>query len=50
MEIENTNISETLETLENLRTVVKIRAYGVSNETPWGTMRFLSFAAKNGWD
>jgi len=50
VEIDNTNISETLETLENLRKVGKIRAYGVSNETPWGVMKYLSFAEKNGFE
>jgi predicted acyl esterase len=43
-------IPDTLETLENLRKDGKIRAYGVSNETPWGVMRYLSFAEKNGWE
>ena len=43
-------IPETLEALENLRKDGKIRAYGVSNETPWGVMRYLSFAEKNGWE
>ncbi len=48
-EIENAKIPETLETLENLRKDGKIRAYGVSNETPWGVMQYISFAEKNGW-
>ena len=48
-EIENTKIPETLETLENLKKDGKIRAYGVSNETPWGVMQYISFAEKNGW-
>ena len=49
-ETENVAIPDTLETLENLRKDGKIRAYGVSNETPWGVMRYLSFAEKNGWE
>ena len=49
-EIENVKIPETLETLENLKSDGKIRAYGVSNETPWGVMQYISFAEKNGWE
>ena len=49
-EIENAKIPETLETLENLRKDGKIRAYGVSNETPWGVMQYLSIAEKNGYE
>jgi len=48
-EIENAKIPETLETLENLKKDGKIRTYGVSNETPWGVMQYISFAEKNGW-
>ena len=48
-EIENAKISETLETLETLKKDGKIRTYGVSNETPWGVMQYISFAEKNGW-
>ena len=48
-ETDNAKIPEILEVLENLRKDGKIRAYGVSNETPWGVMRYLSFAEKNGW-
>jgi len=49
-ETDNAKIPETLEVLENLMKVGKVRAYGVSNETPWGVMRYLSFAEKNGWE
>ncbi len=49
-ETENAEISETLKVLENLRKEGKIRAYGVSNETPWGVMQYLSFAEKNCWE
>ena len=40
------------ETLEGLAAVVKggkARFIGVSNETPWGTMQYLSIAEKRGW-
>jgi len=47
---ENVEISETLETLEKLRKAGKIRAFGISNETPWGVMRYLSLAENNGWE
>ena len=43
----NAKIPETLEVLENLRKDGKIRSYGVSNETPWGIMQYISFAEKN---
>ena len=49
-ESENADISETLETLEKLRKAGKIRAFGISNETPWGVMRYLGLAEKNGWE
>ena len=49
-ETDNAKILETLEALENLKKDGKIRAYGVSNETPWGVMQYLSFAEKNGWE
>ncbi|MBU2995666.1 aldo/keto reductase [Cellulophaga baltica] len=35
------NIHQVLETLRNLVAEGKIRKVGLSNETPWGTMRFL---------
>ncbi|WP_297791680.1 aldo/keto reductase [uncultured Eudoraea sp.] len=35
------NIHQVLETLRDLITEGKIRHVGLSNETPWGTMRFL---------
>ncbi len=49
-DIENVEISETLETLEKLRQAGKIRAFGISNETPWGVMHYLSLAEKNDWE
>jgi aryl-alcohol dehydrogenase-like predicted oxidoreductase len=39
-----TPIEETLEVLEELVTAGKVRTIGLSNETPWGTMRFLALA------
>jgi len=38
------NIAEVVQTLNDLVKEGKIRAYGLSNETPWGVMRFLSEA------
>lgn len=42
------NILESIETLNDLIKVGKIRHYGLSNETPWGMYRFLSLADKHG--
>ncbi len=42
--VDNTN--EVLTTLDNLIKQGKIRNIGVSNETPWGTMRFLEESKK----
>ncbi|NCA71651.1 MAG: NADP(H)-dependent aldo-keto reductase [Sphingobacteriia bacterium] len=39
---------ETLEVLADLITAGKVRAVGVSNETPWGLMRFLNLAEQTG--
>ena len=44
-----TPIEETLEALDVLVQAGKVRHVGLSNETPWGTMRFLELAEKNGW-
>jgi len=44
-EEETTPIEETLEALDRLVQAGKVRAVGVSNETPWGVMRHL-FAAE----
>lgn len=41
------NIYETLKTLEKLRQEGKIRHIGLSNETPWGVMKFLEIAKKH---
>ena len=37
-------IEETLKVLDDLVTAGKVRAVGLSNETPWGVMRFLGLA------
>lgn len=41
-------LEETLEVLGDLVARGKVRAIGVSNETPWGLMRFVSAAEKLG--
>lgn len=41
-------LEETLEVLGDLVKQGKIRAVGISNETPWGLMRYLSAAGKPG--
>ena len=40
------NYEEILETLNNLVQQGKIRTYGLSNETPWGTMKYMEAAKK----
>jgi aryl-alcohol dehydrogenase-like predicted oxidoreductase len=40
---------ETLTVLDELVRAGKIRHVGLSNETPWGAMRFLALAERNGW-
>lgn len=42
------NFLEVLETMEELRKAGKIRHIGLSNETAWGTMKWLEIAEKNG--
>ncbi|MEM9888718.1 MAG: NADP(H)-dependent aldo-keto reductase [Bacteroidota bacterium] len=42
------NIAEVLQTLDGLVKAGKIRHYGLSNETPWGTMRYLYLADQLG--
>ncbi|WP_196895522.1 aldo/keto reductase [Aureivirga marina] len=44
------NFSEIIETLEGFKKEGKIRHFGVSNETPWGLMRFCEEARKNDWE
>jgi aryl-alcohol dehydrogenase-like predicted oxidoreductase len=44
-----TAIEETLEVLDDFVRRGQIRHIGISNETPWGTMRFLQLAEERGW-
>ncbi len=41
------NFLTILQTLQELKSAGKIRYIGLSNETPWGTMRFLQLAEKH---
>ncbi len=45
---DGTPLEETLDALAAQVTAGKVRAIGVSNETPWGVMRFLHIAARRG--
>lgn len=42
-------IEETLNVLNDFVKQGKIRHIGISNETPWGVMQYLSLAEKNNW-
>ena len=42
-------IEETLEVLNDLVKAGKVRHIGVSNETPWGIMRFLQTSEQHNW-
>lgn len=44
-----TPLEETLEALDEQVKAGKIRHIGLSNETPWGTMKFLQLAEQRGW-
>jgi len=44
-----TPLEETLEALDEQVRAGKIRHIGLSNETPWGTMKFLQLAESRGW-
>lgn len=44
----STPIEETLDALAELVQAGKVRAVGLSNETPWGLMRFLHLAEQKG--
>ena len=46
---EYTPIEETLGALHELVQEGKIRHIGLSNETPWGTMKYLQLAEQHGW-
>lgn len=41
------NFLDVLETLRDIQQAGKIRHFGISNETPWGTMRYLQEADKH---
>lgn len=43
-----TPIEETLRALEELVAAGKVKTIGLSNETPWGTMKFLELADREG--
>lgn len=44
-----TLLEDTLEALDEQVKAGKIRHIGLSNETPWGTMKFLQLAESRGW-
>ncbi|NQD93072.1 NADP(H)-dependent aldo-keto reductase [Pseudomonas sp. CrR25] len=44
-----TPLEDTLEVLDEQVRAGKIRHVGLSNETPWGTMKFLQLAELRGW-
>ena len=44
-----TPLEETLAALMELMQEGKIRHYGLSNETPWGTMKVIQLAQAKGW-
>lgn len=44
------NIAEVLQVLNALKQEGKIRHYGLSNETPWGAMRFVAEAKRLGFE
>ncbi|MDY7566434.1 NADP(H)-dependent aldo-keto reductase [Pseudomonas sp. RTC3] len=46
---EFTPLEDTLEALDAQVKAGKIRHIGLSNETPWGTMKFLELAQSRGW-
>ncbi len=47
-ELDRTPIEETLTVLGEFVKAGKVRAIGISNETPWGTMQWLNMAEKLG--
>ncbi|RMH85402.1 aldo/keto reductase [Pseudomonas sp. AOB-7] len=48
-EADFTPLEETLQVLDEQAKAGKIRHIGLSNETPWGTMKFLQLAESRGW-
>jgi len=49
VEEDSVPIEDTLHTLNELVEAGKIRYIGISNETPWGVMQYLSIAEKKRW-
>ena len=45
-----TPIEETLEAMSDLVRSGRVRYIGISNETPWGTNKYLSLAKENGFE
>lgn len=45
---EMTPIEETLEALKEIKRQGKVKEFGVSNETPWGVMKYLELARTKG--
>lgn len=43
-----TPLQETLEALKEVQQSGKVRYFGLSNETPWGTMKYLELAKQHG--
>ena len=48
-DVQTVSILESLEALDQLQKEGKIRHYGLSNETPWGVIKFLTIAKENGF-
>jgi aryl-alcohol dehydrogenase-like predicted oxidoreductase len=48
-ETKSTSIEETLSVLHDFVQSGKVRYIGISNETPWGLMQYLTLAKKNNW-
>lgn len=48
-EADFTELEETLEVLDEEIKAGRIRHIGLSNETPWGTMKYLQLADSRGW-
>ena len=48
-ESETTPISETLEVLSDFVSSGKVRYIGISNETPWGAMQYLTLSQQHQW-
>lgn len=48
-DLDATPIEETLEVLAGLVDKGLVKHIGVSNETPWGVMRYLQLAEQHGW-